>query len=576
MPGRVVRIDPASNAIVRTIKLGSAPEGLASLGDRIWLSTREHAAIHRGGTLRLFDFIVPDSIDEGSGYLSEAWSVFTSTGDGLVGFRRVGGLDGTTPVPDLATAITPPTDGGRTYTFQLQRGIRYSNGDVVRASDFRRALERDFRIGSYGASYYGGLLGAGTCSKARCDLSRGVIADDRTGTITLHLRKPDPEFLSKLALPAAYPVPREVSMTRSERLGVPGTGPYMIQSYQKQTKKIARLVLVRNPHFRAWSAAAQPAGYPNRIILTYNEARSHQLTAVEHGQADVVNSPPPDRIHEVATRYAAQVHVFPQSTTFGIFFNTRIPPFDNLAARQAVNFAIDRGAAVAGFSGGDGAAATCQILPPGSTGYEPYCPYTLNPGGGAWSAPDLVRARKLVAESGTYGQHVVFWTGNKPFQLEVGKLALTTLKSLGYKATLKVLGQNAKGKDTYFDAANDSRTRTQAGFYAWGADFPSAASYLEPLFTCKSLKLASKQNENASLFCDPRVDRAFDRALAGESTSAPSATSAAWSAVDHTITDRAPWAPLVNSRVFVVVSRRVGNVQSSPVWGLIYDQMWVK
>jgi len=90
---------------------------------------------------------------------------------------------------------------------------------------------------------------------------------------------------------------------------------------------------------------------------------------------------------------------------------------------------------------------------------------------------------------------VVFWTGNRPFQLEVGKLALRTLKSLGYKAELKVLGQNKKGKDTYFDAANNSRTGIQAGFYAWGADFPSAASYLEPLFTCKGLRLASTLNE---------------------------------------------------------------------------------
>ena len=280
-----------------------------------------------------------------------------------------------------------------------------------------------------------------------------------------------------------------------------------------------------------------------------------------------MNSPPPPRLHEIATRYAAQVHVFPESDTFAIFFNTQVPPFDNLAARQAVNFAIDRGAAVAQFGGLNGAAATCQILPPGTTGYRPYCPYTLHPGGGTWSAPDLARARRLVAASGTYGQKVVFWTGNKPIQLEVGRLALATLKKLGYAATLKVLGQDKKGDDTYFNAINDSRSRAQVGFYAWGADFPSAASYLEPLFTCQGRQLASSDNENASLLCDPRIDRAFDRALAGESTAAPSATSAAWSAVDRKITDLAPWAPLVNSRVFVVVSRRVGNVQSSPVLG---------
>ena len=366
-------------------------------------------------------------------------------------------------------------------------------------------------------------------------------------------------------------------MTRTERLGVPGTGPYLIHSYARTKKKTARLVLVRNPHFRAWSAAAQPAGYPDRIVLTYNEARGRQLTAVEHGQADVMNAPPPPRLHEIATRFAAQVHVFPESQHV-----CDLPQHAGAAVRQPRSPAggqlrdRSRCRPWPQFGGLNAAAATCQILPPGTTGYRPYCPYTLHPGGGTWSAPDLARARRLVAASGTYGQKVVFWTGNKPIQLELGRLALATLKKLGYAATLKVLGQDKRGNDTYFNAINDSRTRAQVGFYAWEADFPSAASFLGPLFTCQARRLASSDNEDASQLCNPRIDRAFERALAGETTTAPSATSAAWSAVDRKITDLAPWAPLVNSRVFVVVSRRVGNVQSSPVWGLIYDQMWVK
>ena len=148
------------------------------------------------------------------------------------------------------------------------RGIHYSNGDPVRASDLRRALERAFRIGSpERPRSSAALVGADACSKSRCDLSRGVVTDDRAGTVTLHLRKPDPELLYKLALPFGHLVPPEVSMTRPARLGVPGTGPYMIQSYKK-----SRLVLVRNPRFREWSAAAQPNGYPDRIVVTYARA----------------------------------------------------------------------------------------------------------------------------------------------------------------------------------------------------------------------------------------------------------------------------------------------------------------
>ena len=319
---RIARIDPARNEVVRGISVGSAPQDLAAIGGRIWLSVRETATGHHGGTLRLFGLQRPDTLDPAIDYNS-AGAVTPSMSDGLVGYKRVGGLDGNTLVPDLATSLPRPTDRGRTYTFQLRRGLRYSTGDPVRASDVRRALERAFRLGSPVAGYYHGIVGGDACSKARCDLTRGVVTDDLRGTLTLHLRRPDPEMFYKLALPAAFPVPRRVSLTKGSPLGVPGTGPYMVKSFARH----APLVLERNPRYREWSAAAQPAGYPDRIVVTYNGRLDDQLTAVEQGKSDFMQSPlPPERVHEITTRYAALVHVFPASATFGVVLNTRCRP----------------------------------------------------------------------------------------------------------------------------------------------------------------------------------------------------------------------------------------------------------
>ena len=50
------------------------------------------------------------------------------TNDGLVGFKHVGGSEGTQLVPNLATSLPTPTDAGKTYAFQLRKGIRFSNG----------------------------------------------------------------------------------------------------------------------------------------------------------------------------------------------------------------------------------------------------------------------------------------------------------------------------------------------------------------------------------------------------------------------------------------------------------------
>ena len=572
--GRIARVDPATNRIVGSVSVGSGPQGLAAIDGRIWLSAREPATVHRGGTLRLFAIERPDSLDPQLGYEAIAWSALSITGDGLVGFKRVGGLDGGTVVPDLATSLPTPTDGGLTYTFQLRRGIRYSNGAPVRASDLRRGLERWFRLGSTGDFFYTGLLGADTCSKKRCDLRRGVVTNDHTGTVTLHLRTPDPELFYKLALPFADPVPPGVPMAKPVPLGVPGTGPYMVQSNNRR-----RVVLVRNPRFRSWSAAAQPVGYPDRIVWTFGNALDAQLTSIEHGKADFMQSPlPASRRNDLTTRDAALVHVFPASATFALFLNTRVPPFDNLDARKAVSFAIDRGKAASlfdgaegpeGFGGVKGAVPTCQIVPAGIIGYRPYCPYTRRPtASGVWTGPDLARAQRLVTASGTRGAKVVFWTAEAPLQRVVGQLAVATLRQLGYRATLKTITDGS-----YFDQIDDSRSHAQAGFYAWAQDYPAASNFLGR-FTCRTFQPASVNNLNIADICDRRIDSAVDRVLAQQA--ATGASSAAWASVDRLVTDLAPWVPIVGTREVVVVSARVQNLQSNPQWGVLFDQIWVR
>src|SRR5207302_1956660 len=119
----------------------------------------------------------------------------------------------------------------RTYTFQLRPGIRYSTGRTVVASDVRRAIERTLRIGK-APQYYGGIVGAASCSKHACDLSKGIVADDRDRTVTIHLVAPDSEFLYKLALPFTDVVPPGVSDAPARTHPLPATGPYMIDSYR--------------------------------------------------------------------------------------------------------------------------------------------------------------------------------------------------------------------------------------------------------------------------------------------------------------------------------------------------------
>jgi YVTN family beta-propeller protein len=559
--GTVVRIDPAMNAVDRVIHVGEQPEGLARVGKRLVVAVRPAGIAHRGGTLRLVSghpAYEPGSIDT----LNLSFAATTiMTNDGLVGFRRVGGADGGELVPDLALTLPVPTDRGRTYTFQIRTGIRYSDGRPLRAADFRRALERAIAL-HRDSPGFGAIVGAGACAAQPkdCDLSKGIVTDDRSGTVTFHLAEPDPDFLYKLALPQAFAVPERTPLKDVGVHPLPATGPYMVRSYRPK----GALTFVRNPRFRQWSRAAQPAGYPDRIVIDTAKSPRHAVTAVEDGRRDLtVDGVPLPLVHEVETQYASQVHTNPIRAVTYLFLNTKVPPFNDLRVRRAVNYAADRLAGARISTRGTGAQPTCEILPPDFPGYQPYCPYTLHPSRGVWNGPDLTRARRLVRASGTSGAAVTIWEpknhrGESPF-------IATLLRSLGYRARVKRVSN-----DTYYGPATgpfNSRLRVQAGPFSWFADYPAASNYIVTFFSCDV--------PNWSQFCNRRIEAQIRRALALQATD-PYLANRLWARIDREIVDQAVVVPLFTLRQIDIVSIRVGNYRYHPQWGVLVDQLWVR
>ena len=577
LSGSVARIDPHTGSI-RRIHVGNEPTNLAATGHDILATVLPSLASHRGGTLTLVAQISPHglSADPAAAWDLRPWQILSMTNDGLVGYRRVSGPVGDTIVPDLATALPAPADGGKTYRFRLRTGIKYSNGILVKPEDFRRAIERVFIINHGGGPatfFYSGLAGAPRCERnpRHCDLAQGIVANDRANTVTFHLTAPDPEFLDKLALPFAYAVPAGTPGRQLSPGQLPATGPYLTRSFAPRKSWI----LVRNPLFRQWSNQAQPGGYPDRIVLRFGVAPGAAVSAVENGHADVLLTPPPaSRIHQLATRYASQLHTGPGAATFALFMNTRVRPFSVLAARRAVNYAIDRNQLIDLTGGPLTAQPSCQILPPTMPGYQPYCPYTINPSpGGAWRAPNLARAEQLVRASGTRGTKVTLAAGGFDASipaLPVGRYLVSVLRQLGYRASLKVIAP-----ETYYQRAGDSRDRTQIGEFDWYQDFPAPSDFIGPLFTCRSFLPDNPANINDSEFCNRLIDAQMTQARVLESRN-PNAAGNLWARIDRELADQAPWVPLYNPRALVVLSARVGNYQFHPFWTLLIDQLWVR
>jgi ABC-type transport system substrate-binding protein len=255
--------------------------------------------------------------------------------------------------------------------------------------------------------------------------------------------------------------------------------------------------------------------------------------------------------------------------TQGLFLNTRVPPFDRLNVRRALNYAADRAAAIQANGGSDAAQPTCQTLPPDFAGYRPYCPYTAgSTTRGMWTAPDLTRARALVARSDTRGMRVTVWAWTQAAGFN--SFAVKLLRSLGYRTSTKVLG------DGYIGGIADSRDRAQIGFFGWQPDYPTASDFFRPLFSCASFVPDSQNNTNATAFCDPSIDRRIERAQ-NEQAANPDAARALWERVDREITDQAPWVPLFTPKRVDILSKRVGNYQYSPAgFGMLIDQLWVR
>jgi YVTN family beta-propeller protein len=575
LDGSVSRIDPATNTVVKTIKVGSAPSGLALVGGALWVTARGTGSVHRGGTLNL----VMDSTvtpDPAIGYSSVSWSVITTINDGLVGFRRTGGAAGATIVPDLATSLPEPTQGGLTYTFQLRSGIQYSTGAPVKASDVRFALERGFKSGSP-SPYYQGIVGGSACAlqPKTCNLSEGIVTDDASGTVTFHLTAPDPEFLFKLALPFADALPAGTPNHGTDpNQTVPVTGPYMIQTITP-----TRVELVRNPYFHEWSRAAKPDGYPDTIAIDIDPDRSHQdelISRVEEGKADsYLNLIAPQRAQELMTRYTNQLHLYPLLAVHYLFMNSSRPPFDDVRVRQAVNYAVDRSKLVEMFGGPLVVRPTCQILPPNFQGYQPYCPYTLNPtSAGQWTAPDLSKAKELVQESGTAGMRIKLVY---PFFFPEagGPYLVSVLNSLGYRATLEAGVGAPEDGDAYFNFISNTKNEVQIGASGWGADYPVASQFINELLSCAAFVPNSTTNNNYAQFCDPAIDAQIKQALDLQVTD-QSAAGELWAKIDRALVDQAALVPLFNRQGIDFLSKRVGNYQHNSLFGMLIDQLWVR
>jgi len=447
------------------------------------------------------------------------WNVYLP----LLGYKHANGPDGATLVPYLAQDMPTVTNGGKTYEFTLRKGIKYSDGTEVKASDFKSTIERDFKVDSPGVGFFGNIVGADEYGKTKKGDISGITADDATGKITINLNAPQGDFEYILATTFAAPVPPSTPDKDQSTTPAPSTGPYMIKSYKPNKQAI----VVRNPNFDASKFDGNvPAGNPDKMTIDIIGDDSVALQRVISGQDDYdFHQIPPDRLSSVQQKYADQIKVYTPANTYYFFMNVRVPPFDNLKVRQAVNYAINREALIRVY-GGLGQ-PTEQVLPPTYPQYKKISMYPY----------DLAKAKQLVEQSGDKGMEVTVWNHDRGSDPKATAYLTDVLNKIGFKAKEKIVNSAV-----YWTTVGNQATKAQIGFADWFQDYPHPLDWFDVLLNGN--RITQTHNNNYSDFDDSAVNAKIE-ALKKE-PSLNSKVNGEWAQVDKMVAEQAPWAAFMN------------------------------
>jgi peptide/nickel transport system substrate-binding protein len=433
----------------------------------------------------------PDYMDPALYYTVAAYQLTNYVWTGLVGYKHENGPGGATLVPYLAKSMPTVSQDGKDFKFTLRKGLKYSDGTAVKASDFRYTIERDFKMDSPGVGFFSDITGVsgdnGFATTKKGHIS-GIIADDSAGTIEIKLDQPRGDFLYILATEFAHVVPSGTPATDQSTKPIPATGPYMVQSYTPSRS----FTIVRNPNYNN-QIPTMPSGNPDKVvgkIITDPVAAYQQVVS---GKADYDFQPiPNDRLPEAQSKYKDQLKIYTNANTYYYAINNAIPPFNNIQARKAAQMAVDPNAIISGIYGGLGR-PTQNFLPPGYPQYKKI---------DAWHF-DLAKAKQLVQQSGTAGTTVDVYGPNEDPSKSTTEYLANQLTKIGYKTKLHLLSHQV-----YFQTIGNQATKAGAMFTDWYQDYPHPLDWFDVLLNGN--RITKTHNNNVGNVKVPSVDKEIE------------------------------------------------------------------
>jgi peptide/nickel transport system substrate-binding protein len=515
--------------------------GLASCGSGS--SGKEGGTLH--GTYAEF----PDALDPALARTVEGWTALYDTYLPLLTYAHANGQAGSKAVPALAESLPKISADGKTYTLTLRKGLKYSDGTPVKASDFAASVERMFKLNSGGSTFYTNIVGAEKFAETKSGGIPGIETNDKTGQIAIHLTQPRSTFTNELAMMYVAVLPADTPAKNLTADPPPATGPYEIVKAEPGRG----WSYDRNPQWEKANAnliPEVPSGHLDKIDIKVVSNPSTQVNEVERGSSDWMQATiPSDLYNSVKEKYeGSQFRVEPTISNYFFWMNTTKPPFDDLKVRQAVNYALN-GAAMERIYAGS-LKAIQQILPPGMPGHKKYVLYPYN----------MTKAKELIAEANPSDRDVTVWVDDENPNNEAAAYYQGVLKKLGFNAKLKEVA----AEDFFPLIGNQSTPDLDTGWLDWYEDYPHPNDFFQPLLSGESI--LPQENSNLAQINDPKLNAKINQL--GQEPLGPK-QEAEYADLDREYMEQAPWAPYGTRTVSTFVSDAIDleDVVFNPTFG---------
>ncbi|NUS55837.1 MAG: ABC transporter substrate-binding protein [Streptomycetaceae bacterium] len=533
---------------------------------------------HAGGTVTYQLSSTPDSMDPGNTYYAFMWDFSRLYARPLTTFTPAPGQDGLKLAPDLATGLGQSSDGGKTWTYHIRPGLKFSDGTPITTADVKYAVERSNfapAVLSNGPTYFNKYLvdNATKYAGPYQDKAGGLnsIETPDPTTIVFHLNQPFADFDYLVSSPETAPVPQAKDNGADYVKNVVSSGAYMFSSYQDGVGA----TLVKNPNWDPGSDALRKQ-YPDKINVQFNVAQTTVDNNLIAGNAtlDLAGAGMAAATQATALSNPAQKAHIDDAISGALAYvaiSDNVAPFDNVHCRQAVEYAIDKTSVQTATGGPVHGDIASTVLPPTVSGYQPYNLYPTTDNKGANSADGLAKAKDQLAQCGKPGGFStnISARSDRPNEIAMAQAIQASLKPVGINVNIQQYPSGKYFTDNAGAPAFVHQNDLGLMMMAWAADWPTGYGFLEQILDGQAIKASG--NSNLSELNDPNVNQMLAAAISNPDTAA---RTAAWGTIDKAAMQQAAIVPLLYRKDLLYRPEAATNVFVTPAYGM-YDYLLV-